>query len=180
MDNLLIIDIFRHISTNWYVSILDLKGGKEVDYEINDETLAVIPTTKGKCEAIEFHGNIPIEDTSLTVIEHSCEYFGINYKTRLNSTYKFIKARYKAPIVIEESSRIIFFPISSPTTKDTVWMSYNNILAYEKSDEKSETIVKFNNGYSMNVPVSYYTFNSQYSKAARLHASYSVRNGKKK
>lgn len=151
-----------------------------MDYEINDETLAVIPTDEGKCEAIELHGNIPIKDTSLTVIVHSCEYFGINYKTRLNSTYKFIKARYKAPVVVEESSRLIFFPISSPRNKDTVWMSYNNILAYEKSEEKNETIVKFNNGYSMKVPVSYYTFNSQYSKAARLHASYSVRNGKKR
>ena len=31
-----------------------------MDYEINDETLAVIPTDEGKCEAIELHGNIPI------------------------------------------------------------------------------------------------------------------------
>lgn len=180
VDIFLFFDVIRQNTTIYSASIWVLKGGKEVDYEINDETLAVIPTEKGKCEAIELHGNIPIKDTSLTVIEHSCEYFGINYKTRLNSTYKFIKARYKAPVVVEESSRIIFFPISSPRNKDTVWMSYNNILAYEKSDEKNETIVKFNNGYSMNVPVSYYTFNSQYSKAARLHASYSVRNGKKR
>lgn len=50
----------------------------------------------------------------------------------------------------------------------------------KKVKKKNETIVKFNNGYSMKVPVSYYTFNSQYSKAARLHASYSVRNGKKR
>ena len=28
-----------------------------MDYEINDETLAVIPTDEGKCEAIELHGN---------------------------------------------------------------------------------------------------------------------------
>ena len=151
-----------------------------MDYEINDETLAVIPTNNGKCEVVELHGNIPLEDTSLKVIEHSCEYFGINYKTRLKSTYKFIQTKYKAPVVIEESSRIIFFPVSSPRKTDTLWLSYNNIFSYRKGSVKNETLVKFRNGYSVNVPVSYYVFNNQYSKAAKLYSLYSIRNGKKR
>lgn len=148
-------------------------------YNINDETLAVLPVNANNCEILEKHSNLIIKCSSLEVIEYSCEYFGVGYKSRVNCTYNFIKTRYKAPVVIEESSRIIFFPLTSPKKDTNLWVSYNNVLDYSPSKWKNETNVKFKNGISISVPVSYYVFNCQYCKAARLYSSFEVRTAKK-
>ena len=149
-----------------------------MEYKINDETLAVLPINQTNCEVIERKGNIPLDYSSMKVIEDSCEYFGVNYKARRRGTYNFINTRYKAPIIIEEKNRIIFFPLTSPSKNSNLWISYNNVLEYKPSNVKNETIVKFKSGISIMVPSSYYSFNNQYSKAARLFASYEVRTSK--
>lgn len=151
-----------------------------MNYQINDETLAVVPHNNKNCEVIEKFGNYPLSNSTLKVIEHSCEYFGVNYKTRLKGTQKFINTRYKPPVMIEESSKLIFFPINSPKNEDNYWLSYNNILNFYASDNKNETIVNFKNGITMTIPVSFYRFNSQYSKAAKLYGTYCMRTAKKR
>lgn len=142
-----------------------------MNYEVNQDTLVVIPNGQCKCKVIEKRKSYNLNRNSFRVIEESCEYFGASYKSRLEGSHKYINIRYKAPIVIEESSRIIFFPISSVTRKNTTWISYNNVLDYQPSKSyKNMTIVRFKNGFKMEIPVSYYSFNNQYLKASRLSA----------
>ncbi len=47
-------------------------------YEINDETLVLVPMKENKCEVIEKTGNIPLDENTFKVIEHSCDYFESN------------------------------------------------------------------------------------------------------
>ncbi len=142
-----------------------------MEYEVNQDTLAVIPAGKAKCKVVEKRKSYNLNKNSFRVIEHSCEYFGASYKSRLEGSHKFINTRYKTPIIIEESSRIIFFPISSVTRDNTMWISYNNVMDYYPSrSHKSVTVLKFKNGLKMEIPVSYYSFNNQYLKASRLSA----------
>lgn len=151
-----------------------------MDYEVNKRTLAVIPAGAGRCKVVEDVRSYNLNKTSFKVIEHSCEYFGVSYKSRLQGSQKFIKTRYKAPIVIEESARLVFIPISSPTKGNTLWISYNNIVDfYPSRNKKSVTIIRFNNGFKMEIPVSFYSFNNQYLKASRLSAVLANRSGRK-
>lgn len=53
-------------------------------YEINDETLVLVPMKENKCEVIEKTGNIPLDENTFKVIEHSCDYFGVKYKSRVS------------------------------------------------------------------------------------------------
>ena len=77
----------------------------------------------------------------------------------------------KNPILIEETSRVVFFPISSVKGKNTIWLSYNNISEYYTSNTRSDhTTIRFKNGLKMEIPVSFYSFNNQYLKAARLNS----------
>ena len=137
-------------------------------YNINDETLAVIPSGNKKSKILEKNKNYDLDISTFKVIEHSCEYFGVSYNSRLEGSYNFIKTKYKSPIIIEESSRLIFFPISSPKKHNSLWISFNNISEYYPCKNKRHTLIKFKNGYKMEVEVSYYSFNQQYLKAARL------------
>lgn len=156
-----------------------MKGGKIMNYEINDETLVLVPMKENKCEVIEKTGNIPLDENTFKVIEHSCDYFGVKYKSRVSATYKFIKTKYRPPVMIEESSKTIFFPVSADANEDNLWFCFNQIRDYKAGSAKKETVVTFKNGFTMVVPVSLYSFNSQYIKSARLYASYSLRSIKK-
>jgi len=140
-----------------------------MEYRVNKKTLAVVPNGNKRCKVLEEKREYNINRTSFKVIEHSCEYFGVSYESRLKGSQKFIKSRYKSPIIIEETSSLVFMPISSTTRSDTLWINYQNIFDFFPSMKKKRTtIVRFKNGLQMEVPVSYYSFNNQYLKAARL------------
>lgn len=165
-------DIVRHISTLWCAMILTRKEGMWLNYEVNKNTLALIPVTEGnKCKVIEERRQYNLNTPSFKVIEHSCDYFGVSYKSRVGGSKKITKAVYKSPVLIEETSKLVFFPVTSPSRGDAMWISYNNILDYYKSSDNTSTIIRFKNGYKLEIPVSYYSFNNQYMKACRLCAS---------
>lgn len=147
-----------------------------MNYEINEKTLAIIPSEESKCKAIEFNKSYDLSKSSYRVIEHNCEYFGVSYKSRVESSSKLLKTKYKTPIIIEEISRLVFFPINSPIKNDALWINYNNILDYYSlKTKKKMTIVRFKNGMKMELPVSYYSFNNQFLKASRLNDVLSAR-----
>ncbi len=147
-----------------------------MDYEVSKRTLAVIPNGNRRCKVLEERATYNINKTSFKVIEHSCEYFGVSYQSRLKGSQKFIKSRYKTPILVEETSRLVFIPVSSTTRGNTLWINYNNIKDfYPSKNKKKITIIRFMNGYKMEVPVSYYSFNNQFLKASRLSAVVSDR-----
>ena len=147
-----------------------------MNYEINSKTFAIIPVSDRNSKIIEEKRNYNLNKTTFKIIEHSCEYFGVSYRSRLESSYRLIKTRYKVPIVIEEATRIIFIPVSVSEEKDNIWVSYNNIKEYYPSEiKKGATVLKFGNGFKMEVPVSFYSFNNQFLKAARLSAILSDR-----
>ena len=141
-----------------------------MDYNVNKNTLLVIPAGEKKCKIVEDNKTYNLNNTSFKVIENSCEYFGVSYKSRLKGSQKLIKTRYKVPIVIEETSKLVFFPISSTTKQNTLWISYSNIFDFYKSAKKGHTVVRFKNGYKIEIPISFYSFNNQFLKASRLTA----------
>lgn len=142
-----------------------------MNYEINEKTLAVIPINDVRCKVVEEDRNYNINKTSLKVIEHSCEYFGVSYKARLQGSYKLIKSRYKVPIIVEDITGIVVFPITSKFRENNFWLSYSNILEYYPSNtKKCITVIRFKNGFKMEIPVSFYSFNNQFLKASRLSA----------
>ena len=41
----------------------------------------------------------------------------------------------KTPIVLSEYDMIIFFPTTSPKSKECIWISYNNVERYVKEND---------------------------------------------
>ena len=147
-----------------------------MNYQVNKKTLALIPVQDGhKCKVIENKRQYNLNVSSFKVIEQSCDYFGVSYKSRLEGSKRITKSSYKSPIIVEETSKTVFFPVKSPLREDTIWISYNNIFDYYPGAKKFTTIICFNNGYKMEIPVSFYSFNNQYLKASRLCAFFNTR-----
>ena len=139
-------------------------------YNINDETLAIIPSGNKKSKVVETTKDYDLDISTFKVIKRSCEYFGVSYNSRLEGSYNFIKTKYKSPIIIEETSRLIFFPISSPRKHNSLWISFNNINEYYPCKNKRHTLIIFKNGYKLEADISFYSFNQQYLKAAKLYS----------
>ena len=141
-----------------------------MNYKVNSDTFALVPSGYHSSQIIESDNSYIIDKSTFKVIEESCEYFGVNYKSRLDGSLKFVKSKYKAPIIVQETNRLIFFPITSPTRGNTTWISFNNIFEYKPYKNKKNTIVEFKNGFKMMLDVSYYSFNQQYLKASKIYA----------
>lgn len=137
-------------------------------YEISSETLAIIPIDSFRSKVIEKYGTKIIEKTPMQIIQDSCNFFGSSYFGRAKGTQKLIGVSHKAPIIIEESKEIIFFPTSSPRLYECCWISLKNINEFKK--EESKSLIMFNTGYSIMLDMSYGSLENQVLRATRLES----------
>jgi len=146
------------------------------NYEINNDTLAIIPIDNYKSKIIEKNKEFIVDETPIKIIENSCQYFGSSYQGRFMGTKKLIGVTHKAPIIIEESREIIFFPTNSPRLYECAWISLKNLNNYKRNNDSSEIL--FNNGNQLNLDISYGSLDNQVLRAARLESVLRMRKEK--
>ena len=139
-----------------------------MNYEINKDTLAILPVNEDKSFVIEKDNEYIVDYRPYEVMEHSCEYFGSSLDGRLKGSKNMLGTIYKAPILVEESRNIIFFPTVSPLLVNNVWISLNNIDKYEKLGEKTK--IYFKDGKDIIVDIPYLSFENQILRSSRLES----------
>ena len=137
-------------------------------YEINSETQAIIPVGEDKSKIIEANRTLIVNQTPMKIIDMSCKYFGSSYQGRFIGTKNLIGVSHKAPIIIEETREIIFFPTSSTRLNNCSWLSLKHLQNYKKSNNNS--IIVFNSGYLLNLDISYGVLDNQVLRATRLES----------
>lgn len=137
-------------------------------YEINADTQAIIPIGEHKSKIIEENRTLIVDESPMKIIERSCRYFGSSYQGRFLGTKNLIGISHKAPIIIEETREIIFFPTNSPRQNNCAWLSLKHLQNYEKINNAS--IVKFYSGHLLNLDISYGTLDNQVLRATRLES----------
>lgn len=138
------------------------------DYEINVQTLAIIPLKEGKSRVIEENNSYIVNKTPMKIIDNSCKFFGSSYEGRFCGTKTLTGITHKSPIIIEESRKMIFFPTKSPRLDSCIWISFNNILNYEQKENNS--IIKFCCGKVLELDISYNIIDNQILRATRLES----------
>lgn len=138
------------------------------NYEINDDTLAIIPIDEYKSKVIEKTKVFIVEQTPMKIIDKSCKYFGSSYQGRFLGTKSLIGVSHKAPIIVEETKDIIFFPTNSPRQYNCAWLSLKHLQNYKR--DKDSCIVTFNNGHLLNLDISYGMLDNQVLRATRLES----------
>ena len=149
------------------------------DYEINKETLAIIPIGDKKSKVIEKNGTYIINSRPNKVMDTSCKYYGSSFEGRQKGTYNLTGISYKAPIIVQEEGNIIFFPTTSPRLKKCCWVSLNNIDSYYYDFEKKTCVIIFDNKSKLEFDMSYCVLNNQILKSHRLESISSKRRDKK-
>ena len=147
-------------------------------YEINKDTVALIPKDDDKTIVFEVDKSFVINKKPLKIVEESCEYFGSSLEGRQIGTSKLIGFTHKVPVIIEESFELIFFPTLSPKNDECSWLSYSHIFKPDKFKDK--TIVELKNGKKILVDVSRSIIDNQLYRCSRLKDVLQVRKIDKK
>ena len=137
------------------------------NYEINDETLAIVPYDFGKSKVYEYDEEFIDNMIPLTIIKNSCLFFGSSFEGRRDASKNIIGVDMKVPILIEESRNIIFFPVSSCINKNSIWISYQNLLKYSKSSLSTSNLY-FKNKKNLQFPVKYNLIDNQVIRCIKL------------
>ena len=137
------------------------------NYEINKDTLALI-ALKDKTEVFEQDNHFFVDKSANEIMEESCAYFGSSLSGRQKGTENLIGVSYKAPVIVEESSEIIFFPTSSPRKEDCSWIHLSKINQYFRLGDK--IVIEFKNGHRVVLDMSYGIFDNQVLRATRLES----------
>lgn len=114
------------------------------NYEINEETLIIMPISDKKSKVIEKSDEHIIDLTPNKIMENSCSYFGSSLMGRQNGSKYILGSNYKIPIVVEESKDII------------------------KKERK--TIIVFDNDQEIVIDIPYLSIQNQILRATRLNA----------
>ena len=136
------------------------------EYEINEETMAIIPISYNQTLVKELENEYLIEKKAYEIMEDSCEYYGSTYKGRLTAAKKMLNSSYKIPIIIEESENIIFFPTKSSLLEDCCCINYNYIKKYEKCEKGVK--ITFKNNNEIIVEMSKLSLDNQISRSSML------------
>ena len=137
-------------------------------YEINKDTCAVVSINDKVSKVIENDCDYYINKNTYDVMEDSCQYFGSSLTGRQKGTENLIGVSYKAPIIVEESNNIIFFPTTSPRLKKCSWISLNNLERYYTKNKK--IVLEFKNKQKIMLNLSFGVIDNQILRATRLEA----------
>ena len=135
-------------------------------YEIDLSTVMLIGLDDDKTKVVTLDSEFIIDIDSKKIIDNSCKYFGSCLNDRVNVTKRLINIKSKSPIIVEESRDIIFFPLKSIRDKCNIWISFNNLEKYVKSDDK--TVFIFKNGKEVIINFSYYIIDNQVTRSLML------------
>lgn len=137
-------------------------------YEINKNTCAIISVSEDISKIIEDNDDYIINKSSYKVMEDSCTYYGSSFDGRSKGSKNILGSIYKAPVIIEETNDIIFFPTDSTKSAKCNWISLNQIDKYEK--EGKNTKIYFKNGKTCIIKMGINSFELQILRANRLSA----------
>lgn len=138
-----------------------------MNYEINYDTQMIIPLGIDKTKIVEYDTDYYMDTSAMSILEHSCEYFGSSYQGRKDGTKQLLGITHKSPVIVEESRKIIFFPTTSPENYDCIWINLEKIDKYYRISDKQSAIL-FKNGLEYIFDISIGSLTNQVLRATRL------------
>lgn len=140
------------------------------EYEINPYTLLIKPIQYGSemySQIFELEDEFISPFKPLDIIKRSCEYFGSSYEGRKDGTKHLIGITHKAPIAVDPTSSIFFFPTSSPARPQCMWLSHHHVSKFTRADTGMTSVV-FRNQQQIEIDISYSSFGNQVMRTALL------------
>lgn len=140
------------------------------EYEITPYTQMILPLDYGSkiySRIIELEDDFVSPFKPIEIINKSCEYFGSSYEGRKQGTKQLVGITHKAPVAIDPSNSIFFFPTTSPLRPHCIWLSHEHVLSFTRINQK-QTKVLLRNKQSFTIDISCSSFENQLHRTAFL------------
>ncbi|MBY0121095.1 competence protein ComK [Bacillus sp. S/N-304-OC-R1] len=140
------------------------------EYEINPHTMIILPLTYGSriySQILEMEDEFISPFKPIEIIRKGCISFGSSYEGRKEATKQLIGITHKAPITIDSTNSIYFFPTASPSSPHCIWISQEHIHFHRREDY-GQTQVLLKNNQLLTIPISYNSFHNQILRTALL------------
>ncbi|MBU8877403.1 competence protein ComK [Bacillus sp. FJAT-29790] len=147
------------------------------EYEINPNTMIIKPVSYGSkiySQIWELEDEVLSPFKPIEIIKKSCRYFGSSYEGRKEGTRQLTGITHKAPITIDPTNFIYFFPTSSASNAQCIWISLEHILYHRRADAGNTQVI-FKNKECHIIPISYNSFNNQLLRTALLKTTLNSR-----
>lgn len=149
------------------------------EYEINPYTMFIKPLVYGSkmySQIFELEDDFASPFKPIDIIKKSCEYFSSSFEGRKDGTKQLIGITHKVPIAIDPTNFIYFFPTTSPSRSECIWVSHEHVYKYRRIDSQ-QTEVTFQNKQSYIFQISHSSFENQLLRTALLRTKLMQRIG---
>lgn len=140
-------------------------------YEITPLTLAILPQEQidgvPNSYVLEESREYTIETTPIKVIDEACKFFGSSLQGRLDGTRDISNITHKAPVAIDPSSGMYFFPTFSPMNNKCAWIAHSHVKTICPT-EFNQTEIIFINGRRIIVDASIGSIQNQLQRTAQF------------
>ena len=138
------------------------------NYILNDEVLCFTLDDEDpeRILIIEKRRRVTVRMTCLKFLKKCCKIYGHSYDIQRQFVIDNFNYYIKTPIIVSEYDNLIFFPTTSPSSKNCIWVSYSNVDRYVK--EKDYTKIYFKGGKILNISASFTTVDSQITKCIKI------------
>lgn len=109
-----------------------------------------------------------VETECFKLLKKSCRWYGNSYNIQRDFIIDKFNYYIKTPIIMSNSDKLIFFPTTAPSSKDCIWVCYNNVDRYVKDEDKNYTKIYFKGGKILNISASYTTIDNQITRCIRI------------
>lgn len=148
-----------------------IKMNHYLNHELNPQTMAVLPKNdeNGKMvsHVLEEDAEYYVELPPTKVIDEACKFFGSSLRGRQEGTRAIADLTHKAPISIDPTSGMYFFPTSSPVHPNCTWIAHTHIQKIVAVKE-AKTKVIFKNGKSIICNISIGSMENQVNRTAQF------------
>ncbi|MCM3718076.1 competence protein ComK [Fictibacillus phosphorivorans] len=121
---------------------------KVKDYEINEDTMAIVPFINERgavcSEVYEREAVILVEKKPLRLIKDNCLYYGGSYDGKKEAARINMGKMCFAPIMIDSKLDLYFFPIQSPRNDTCIWLAQPHIRRIDRTGHKRSSVIFFN------------------------------------
>ncbi|WP_047986171.1 competence protein ComK [Ornithinibacillus californiensis] len=140
-------------------------------HEITPLTLAVVAKKDAggnvHTYVLEEESEYVVDKSPSKLIDYACRFFGSSLKGRQDGTKDICGITHKAPISIDPSSGMYFFPTTSPTNSQCSWIAHSHIHHVNRGRDRSTEIV-FKNGKKLILDASYGSLMNQIHRTAQF------------
>lgn len=139
-------------------------------HEITPHTLAVLAASSpdGKrARMLEEKDEIFIEHSPSKIVDYACKFFGSSLKGRQEGTADVCGVTHKAPIAVNPSTGMYFFPTASPSNPACSWIAHSHIDHIHSAMPNSTRVI-FKNGVEIVLPVSHGSILNQVQRTAQF------------